>query len=259
MHALRRPSDAALPTRRWDGLVRLVFNRKNKTLRASLTTRTVLDLLDRNYRTLASLAGEVRSGGGGGRHVSRAPGRSRPLLGLAAAGGACGLLCSGDRRARAGGDGQRGQAGHAHEHRRPARAAGGDELGGHTLHGLEKQSSPRLLRDPCRVRAPPPLSKPPILSRSPSNSRVPQTPHARRLRPPLSFSNHPLLYPRTRLSIESVRCLGLSEKALRATTQTASRTRMTRRSATRRRSTGCACTAAASPSGEPTLVLTGPG
>ena len=44
---------------RWDGLVRLVFNRKNKTLRASLTTKTVLELLDRNFRTLASLAGKV--------------------------------------------------------------------------------------------------------------------------------------------------------------------------------------------------------
>lgn len=40
--------------------MRLVFNRKNKTLRASLTTRSVLDVLDKNYRTVASLSGKVR-------------------------------------------------------------------------------------------------------------------------------------------------------------------------------------------------------
>ena len=41
----------------WDGLVRLAFNRKNKTLRAVLVTDTVLKLLDTNARTLASLRG----------------------------------------------------------------------------------------------------------------------------------------------------------------------------------------------------------
>ena len=41
----------------WDGLVRLVFNRKNKTLRACLTTSTVLALLTRNAKTAAELRG----------------------------------------------------------------------------------------------------------------------------------------------------------------------------------------------------------
>jgi 18S rRNA (adenine1779-N6/adenine1780-N6)-dimethyltransferase len=43
----------------WDGLVRLAFNRKNKTLRAVLTTDTVLELLETNARTMASLRGEA--------------------------------------------------------------------------------------------------------------------------------------------------------------------------------------------------------
>lgn len=43
----------------WDGLVRLAFNRKNKTLRAALTTKTVLELLDGNVKTLASVRGEA--------------------------------------------------------------------------------------------------------------------------------------------------------------------------------------------------------
>ena len=50
----------------WDGLVRLAFNRKNKLLRNVLTTDTVLAMLDKNMRTVASLragAGEVRRGG----------------------------------------------------------------------------------------------------------------------------------------------------------------------------------------------------
>ena len=41
----------------WDGLVRLLFNRKNKTLRAVLTTKNVLRLLEKNYRTACSLKG----------------------------------------------------------------------------------------------------------------------------------------------------------------------------------------------------------
>ena len=43
--------------REWDGLVRLCFNRKNKTLRALLTTGSVLGLLAANARALASLKG----------------------------------------------------------------------------------------------------------------------------------------------------------------------------------------------------------
>jgi 18S rRNA (adenine1779-N6/adenine1780-N6)-dimethyltransferase len=41
----------------WDGMVRLCFNRKNKTLRASFTHKSVLDLLSKNAKTLASLKG----------------------------------------------------------------------------------------------------------------------------------------------------------------------------------------------------------
>ena len=40
----------------WDGLVRLCFNRKNKTLRAVLTTKATLKLLEENVRTLRSLS-----------------------------------------------------------------------------------------------------------------------------------------------------------------------------------------------------------
>jgi 18S rRNA (adenine1779-N6/adenine1780-N6)-dimethyltransferase len=39
----------------WDGMIRLLFNRKNKTLRAVLTTKSVLQLLDANRRTILSL------------------------------------------------------------------------------------------------------------------------------------------------------------------------------------------------------------
>lgn len=39
----------------WDGLVRLCFNRKNKTIRAILTSKSVLSLLEKNYKTLHSI------------------------------------------------------------------------------------------------------------------------------------------------------------------------------------------------------------
>lgn len=45
----------------WDGLVRILFNRKHKTLRAILTTKSVMQILDENMRTHKSLAGD---GGG---------------------------------------------------------------------------------------------------------------------------------------------------------------------------------------------------
>jgi 18S rRNA (adenine1779-N6/adenine1780-N6)-dimethyltransferase len=41
----------------WDGLVRILFNRKNKTLHAVLTCKSVLLILEQNYRTHLSLAG----------------------------------------------------------------------------------------------------------------------------------------------------------------------------------------------------------
>jgi 18S rRNA (adenine1779-N6/adenine1780-N6)-dimethyltransferase len=41
----------------WDGMIRLLFNRKNKTLRALLTTKSVLKLLEENRNTVISLKG----------------------------------------------------------------------------------------------------------------------------------------------------------------------------------------------------------
>lgn len=39
----------------WDGLVRLCFNRKNKTLGSVFRQKTVLSLLEKNYKTLQAL------------------------------------------------------------------------------------------------------------------------------------------------------------------------------------------------------------
>eukprot|EP01035_Chromulina_nebulosa_P018273 gene18273-23950_t len=39
----------------WDGLIRLLFNRKNKTLHSLLTTKSVIQILEQNYRTYLSL------------------------------------------------------------------------------------------------------------------------------------------------------------------------------------------------------------
>ena len=39
----------------WDGLIRLCFNRKNKKLRSVLCTKTVLRLMESNFRTYQSL------------------------------------------------------------------------------------------------------------------------------------------------------------------------------------------------------------
>jgi 18S rRNA (adenine1779-N6/adenine1780-N6)-dimethyltransferase len=41
----------------WDGMVRLLFNRKNKTLRSVLKTKTTIKLLEENRRTHMSLHG----------------------------------------------------------------------------------------------------------------------------------------------------------------------------------------------------------
>ena len=41
----------------WDGLVKLCFNRKNKTLRALFTSKKVLADLETAYKTFASLSG----------------------------------------------------------------------------------------------------------------------------------------------------------------------------------------------------------
>jgi len=39
----------------WDGMVRLCFSRKNKTLRAIFNNKHVMELLDKNYRTFCAL------------------------------------------------------------------------------------------------------------------------------------------------------------------------------------------------------------
>jgi 18S rRNA (adenine1779-N6/adenine1780-N6)-dimethyltransferase len=41
----------------WDGLVRLAFNRKHKTLHAVLTTKSVLAVLEKNHKTYLALHG----------------------------------------------------------------------------------------------------------------------------------------------------------------------------------------------------------
>lgn len=40
----------------WDGLVRILFNRKHKTLRAIMTTKNILKVLEENYRTQMALS-----------------------------------------------------------------------------------------------------------------------------------------------------------------------------------------------------------
>ena len=42
----------------WDGMIRLLFNRKNKTLRAVLSTKSVLKLLEDNRKTVRALKGD---------------------------------------------------------------------------------------------------------------------------------------------------------------------------------------------------------
>lgn len=41
----------------WDGLVRILFLRKNKTVVANFKTKSVLDMLEKNYKTYCSLHG----------------------------------------------------------------------------------------------------------------------------------------------------------------------------------------------------------
>ena len=40
----------------WDGLIKLCFNRKNKTLRAIFTTKNILGQLETSFKTYAALA-----------------------------------------------------------------------------------------------------------------------------------------------------------------------------------------------------------
>ena len=50
----------------WDGLLRLLFNRKHKTLRALLNTKPTLRMLADNYATHAALRGAPRASGDAG-------------------------------------------------------------------------------------------------------------------------------------------------------------------------------------------------
>ena len=43
----------------WDGLVRIVFVRKNKTVSANFGSKAVLDMIEKNYRTQCSLDGTL--------------------------------------------------------------------------------------------------------------------------------------------------------------------------------------------------------
>ncbi|KAL9189180.1 hypothetical protein ACHAXT_011670 [Thalassiosira profunda] len=47
----------------WDGMIRLLFNRKNKTLRSVLLTKPTLKLLDENMRTQRALNGDKMTDG----------------------------------------------------------------------------------------------------------------------------------------------------------------------------------------------------
>lgn len=49
----------AVPFEEWDGLVRICFCRKNKTLAANFKTQSVLSMLESNYRTLQSQNGQL--------------------------------------------------------------------------------------------------------------------------------------------------------------------------------------------------------
>jgi len=39
----------------WDGLVRIVFVRKNKTIAANFTSKPVMDMIEQNYKTQCSM------------------------------------------------------------------------------------------------------------------------------------------------------------------------------------------------------------
>uniref|UniRef100_K3X2X6 rRNA adenine N(6)-methyltransferase n=1 Tax=Globisporangium ultimum (strain ATCC 200006 / CBS 805.95 / DAOM BR144) TaxID=431595 RepID=K3X2X6_GLOUD len=43
----------------WDGMIKIVFNRKNKTLHSCFTTKSVFKILEENYKTFCSLNNEL--------------------------------------------------------------------------------------------------------------------------------------------------------------------------------------------------------
>ena len=55
----------AVDFKEWDGLVRLLFNRKHKTARSLMTQKTTLAMLEENVRTHRALTGGVGGGGDG--------------------------------------------------------------------------------------------------------------------------------------------------------------------------------------------------
>uniref|UniRef100_A0AAV1UUW6 rRNA adenine N(6)-methyltransferase n=1 Tax=Peronospora matthiolae TaxID=2874970 RepID=A0AAV1UUW6_9STRA len=46
----------------WDGLIKIIFNRKNKTLHSCFVTKSVLKILEENYKTYCSLNNEPPEG-----------------------------------------------------------------------------------------------------------------------------------------------------------------------------------------------------
>jgi 18S rRNA (adenine1779-N6/adenine1780-N6)-dimethyltransferase len=94
----------------WDGMVRIAFNRKNRTLHSVFTTAPVLTMLTRNAATLAAL----RAGGGAGAAVAAAVTGSAAAVAAAlpAAGGAGRAMEDGEEMAGGGGGGVLGRAAH---------------------------------------------------------------------------------------------------------------------------------------------------
>jgi 18S rRNA (adenine1779-N6/adenine1780-N6)-dimethyltransferase len=72
----RRPPPP-VPLLEWDGLVRLAFGRKNKTLGASFRTPRTLAALEANYRT-AQVLRRAAGGGGGGAGAAVVAGQPPP-------------------------------------------------------------------------------------------------------------------------------------------------------------------------------------
>lgn len=70
----------------WDGLVRLLFNRKHKTLHPLLTTKSVLKMLETNYKTFKSLEAQ-QNGSSNGSGAPSSNGDVGLARGAPAAGG----------------------------------------------------------------------------------------------------------------------------------------------------------------------------
>ncbi|CAM9091619.1 unnamed protein product [Ectocarpus sp. 6 AP-2014] len=68
----------------WDGMIRVIFNRKHKTLRATLTTKATLKLLASNVNTYRAISRAAAGGNGpvGGGHAKS---KAKPARGAAVA------------------------------------------------------------------------------------------------------------------------------------------------------------------------------